>query len=367
MPVYRAFGNVVVSDLQLRDDAEAVARAVREGQAGRLGARDATGQVLGVLHESAVAFTPIGLYKPLTIQIRHVYTGAFPRKAFFSGRKDMLLTSAMKSLAVFNAAPRAVNFLKKDATAGSNFNTPAANEQGTPLVFYSPAITAASTIVTFEMIFDEFPGQLVERLGTALGNLSAIPVFLPANGYLVAASTVIKLASGLGEAIFDGRPVFSVTETLDFDVPGSIVPSADFRVICNAGFDPTRFDFEPNRGLVDRQTGQPYAGDEPYVVISLDGAKRDEYEGFTATMAGAALLERFYNLKEGSEVGMDTLIESTKLFTDSKFRAQADAIGKTLASMPADSDEARRLRTRRDALLANILSPALKPSEGVRG
>lgn len=56
-----------------------------------------------------IGFEPIGIGKPLNIHIRHIYTGN--KAEGFWGSKDMLVASAMKSIAVYDAAPRAINFL----------------------------------------------------------------------------------------------------------------------------------------------------------------------------------------------------------------------------------------------------------------
>jgi hypothetical protein len=56
---------------------------------------------------------PIGIGKPLTVQIRHIYSGNKAEGYFRS--KDMLVASAMKSISTYDAAPRAVNFLVKKA------------------------------------------------------------------------------------------------------------------------------------------------------------------------------------------------------------------------------------------------------------
>lgn len=351
MPVYHTVGSAVVTRKELRERSAELTEAAREG-------------VARMPPATATPFTPIGIGKPLTIQIRHVYTGANPRKGWFPGRKDMLLTSAMKSIAVFNAAPRAVNFLRQGVTANSNLNSPQATEQGTPLVYYSPAVTAPSTVVTFELVFDEFPDELLERIGTMFSDLSAVPIFLPAGGYLVAASSLVKLAGGLGQALFDGRPAFESTETLDFDVPGSVAPTADFRIMCGPDFDPTAFRFEPNKGLLD-QHGKPYDDHEPYIVLSLDGAKREEYESFTPTMASAAVLERFFNAREGAEVALDTVVSAMKLYNDWKFRDQAKGVKQKLDALSdKNSDEAKKLTERYQALLANILTEEMKPKNG---
>ena len=275
----------------------------------------------------------------------------------------MLVTSAMKDVVVFNVASRAVNFLRKDVGANTSINSPAATEQGTPLVAYLPAVTSPSTILTLEIVFDEFPDQLFGKVSSALSSLGGLPIFLPANGYLMAASTVVKLAGDLGQALFDGTPVFSATETLDFDIPGATSPEAEFRIVCNPDFDPTPYRFEPRKGLLDRDTGTPYAGDEPYIVLSLDGKQQDQFAGFTPTAASATLIEKFLNVKEGSEAAMDTLVESMKLFSDSKFRFQADSVKRKLEASTAGSDEAKALEERYKALLANIQNEAMRPKQ----
>lgn len=307
-------------------------------------------------------FTPIGINKPLTVQIRHVYTGRHPKKNVFGKRKDMLITSAMKDVTVFNASARAVNFLRADVGANSNFNTPAATEQGTPLISYSPAVTTSSTILTIEVVFDQFPDELFGKVSSVLAGLAGIPAFLPAAGYLMAASSVAKVAGDLGHALFDGRPVLQWSETIDFDVPGTTDAEADFRILCDPGFDPGAFKFDPKRGLVDRQTNVPYRGDEPYVVLSLDGKKRDELAAFAPTAASAMLLQRFLDVQDGGEAVLDALTDAMKLYSDSRYRMQADTVAKRLEKAEKNSLEFADLNAKYHALIANIQTESMKPA-----
>ena len=312
---------------------------------------------------STVGFTPIGIGLPLAVQIRHVYTGQFPKQSFFAKNKDMLVTSAMKDVAIFNAATRAVNILRKGVAAGAGFDTPQATEQGTPLIWYTPAVTSSSTILTLEIVFDEFPDEILSRISGAVSSLAGIPIFMPASGYLLMASTIVKLAGGLGQALFDGKPVFSATETIDFDTPGAPIAEAEFRIICSPGLDASEFRFIPKRGLVG-QGDKVYDGPEPYVVISLDGKKREEWASFSATMASAAVMQKFYNVKDDTETAIDTVVEAMKLFNDFKFRSQVDALDKRIATVAAGSAELKELTQKRNALAANILTDVLQPTQG---
>ena len=344
MSIYRVLGTSVLTKEQFHVKAAEVAKRA-------------------ALNEANIAgFTSIGLGKPMTIQIRHVYTGQFPKQSFFAKNKDMLVVSAMKDVVIFNAATRAVNFLRKGVGAGANFDSPQATDQGTPLVWYTPAVTSSSTILTFEIVFDEFPDEILSKISGAISGLAGIPIFLPANGYLLLASTVVKLAAGLGQGLFDGKPVFTATETIDFDTPGAPIAEAEFRIICGPTLDAGDFKFVPKRGLVDAND-KVYDGPEAYIVISLDGKKRDELNDFAATMASSALLQKFYNVKDGTETAIDTAVEAMKLFNDSKFRAQVDAMDRKLVGVDPASEQGKELVEKRNALAANILSDVLKPTQ----
>jgi hypothetical protein len=95
-------------------------------------------------------FVPVALYKPLRVEIRQVYTGSNPHKFLGIGSKGMLVASAIKGITSYDAAPRAVNYLREDAAQHTAYREVAATNVGTPLVFYTKALTSASTVVTID-------------------------------------------------------------------------------------------------------------------------------------------------------------------------------------------------------------------------
>jgi len=217
IPIYHAIGDALVSREeifekattgQLASFAKEVAtnpsKAVLDFAHGRATGENRLTEVISFSGE-VVPFEAIGLNKPLTIMVRHVYTGKHPKGYLFDKSKDMLLTSAMKGLVTYAAAPRAVNFLRRDVVAGTDMQTIAATEQGTPLIFYSPALTESSSILTLEIIFDEFPQAAFDALSSALGSAAGIPLFASANFYLSAAGMVMKLLGQASESLFDGQ------------------------------------------------------------------------------------------------------------------------------------------------------------------
>jgi hypothetical protein len=308
-------------------------------------------------------FTPVEMGKPLAVELRHVYTGRYPRKTLFDSTRDLLVTSAMKGIAVYNAAPRAVNVMRREIGKHA-YVQPRAVDNGTSLMFYTPALTATSSLLTVEMVFDEFPQAAVDALGGAISSSASIPVFAPAAAYLLAAGSLVKLAGKAAESVFDGTPVFSATDELAFKRPGVAAPIADFRVLTDEKLDPQVLkDYKVGAGgrLVHVETGAEYAGDEPYVVISLDGAEVKEYESFTPTAASAALLDRFFGIREGKEQPVDMLVDALKLYNDYQFRGKADALKKRLDGLKEGTEEHKTAKDEYDALVKNILSDVLKP------
>ncbi|HEX8211671.1 MAG TPA: hypothetical protein VF584_15970 [Longimicrobium sp.] len=364
MPLSHVLGNVLVSDDELieragRDDPETAAfRAeidrLQEGERGDHQVRIALSS--GVVHASEVTpFAPVGVGLPATILLRHVYTGRL-------GKNDMLLTSAVRDpFTTFNEAPRAINLMPKRVRRKSHITGPAATENGTELVYYIPALTAQSLTLTFDMAFDDFPDELVSRIAGAISSAGSIPVFGPYSGIILAAGAAIKLLSKLVNSLVDARPEFSVTERLDFNVPGSPVPQSGFKIVHGRSLDPAGFEFDVQKGLIHKDTKRPYDGDEPYIAYLLDGGKNDSFKEFTPTAASAAMLSRFLSQKEGSEVAIDAITDAFKLYNDLRYRQEADRLQKQIDKLPADSEERKTLEARRKAALDNILQDLLRP------
>lgn len=310
-----------------------------------------------------VPFVQVGIGKPLTIEIRHVYTGRFPQRTLFSAAGDMLVTSAIKSLATFNAAPRAVNFIRRGIDARSSVRDVSAAEQGTPLVFYTPALVERSSVLTLELAFDEFPNEAFATVSDALTAAAGIPVFLSASSYLVAAGAITKILGELGHRVFDTGPVFSATVPLDFLRPGARPVAADFRLVVEDEVDPgfLRHYHLNSDGILVNNLDVSYMGDIPYVVISVDGRENDAYKEFTATAASAALLDRFLGLSERQEKPLGPLLDALKLYNDWKFRQKADELAAQLAGPDQDVNERKKTLEAYGAAVANIQNDLLKP------
>ena len=107
--------------------------------------------------------------------------------------------------------------------------------------------------------------------------------------------------------------------------------------------------------------GAGYSGDWPYVVISLDGSEVEEYKDFEPTQASAAVLQNFFNIRDEQDAPLDTILEGLKLYSDFKFRLEADKVQAQLKGLDPDSEEAKKLGEKLEALKKNILQDKLKP------
>jgi hypothetical protein len=313
----------------------------------------------------ATEWNEIGVGKPLTLEIREVYTGKHPG-GIFASASPMFVASAVKSIATYEAKPLAVNFLTRKTGKNSRLSRPSANQEGTPVVYYSPAVTDRSLTVDLQIVFDEFPQQVFDAIGSAFKSAAGLPVFLSHSAYLLAAGEIIRIAGSIGEWLLDGKTAFQATESIDLDLPGAAQDIAGFMVVTPPDvdkLDPTfRTTYQVNAGTLVDAAGKAYGGEVPYIVLAVDGSKREDLANFAPTAATAAVLSRFYGIKDGQSLPLSPLMDALRLYNDATFREEIDKIDRKLAKVKDDSPEKTELASRRAALEKNILSDLLKPS-----
>lgn len=310
-------------------------------------------------------FPSIGLGLPLAIMIREVYTGKYPAGGLFGGKKDLLVTSGTKSIGTFEAKPRAINFLKEKVSSKSRLERPAVSEQGTPVVFYAPAMLERSLTMDLTMVFDTFPKEIFEKVGNAFQTAAGIPIFLSYNFYLLAAGMIAKIAGAAGEALFDGSPAFNSSVGLDIYLPGKPPLEPGFALIIDGNVDSIdkhfRSKYQVNAtGKVVDASGQEYQGEIPYIVVSYDGTEYREFSSFAPTAASAAILDRFFGIKDKQALPINTFIDAIKLYNDVQFRKEVDRLDEQITMLP-DGEEKAKLKEKRNAYVKNILEDVLKP------
>jgi hypothetical protein len=299
--------------------------------------------------------SPVDFGKPLNIMIRRIYTGKFPEKKFLGGgRKPMLISTTVKDVTTTSAGARAVNVLKQGVTPKAVFNGPGAAEEGTPLAYYSPAVTSPFITVGFTIIFEDFDQGLFDRISKLLGASAGVPIFVPASAYLMAASTVVKLAGDVGNQVLNGHPVLDENLQLDFSFGGGVPPQPGFFIISSGPIDGKKYQFDTMRGLINTSTSNPYDEEDPVIVVTVDGTAVDGVSNFTPLLASASLLGRFFSQKEDSEVATDTILSAVKLVNDLTFRKKAEEAKAKMAALPTGDPERAKLEAAIKAFNQNI-------------
>lgn len=365
MPIYRVMGNAIIEEDELIAQQER--SSFKEFKRGKSRQFTFTTGVLeqGVTSQFKVSpasdptpFLEIGPSKPLVIEIRNVYTGRFPKRT-----RKMLVTSAMKSLTDTSVAPRAINFMTERAIARkSNNSIVAAVDPGSPLIYYTPALTKPNSTITVDMGFDSFSGGFLSSIASIFKGAGELPVFAPISSFLMGAGEVLNLGRELGDRFLESKPVFSANDPISFLRGGSGAPQAGFRLITESNFPVelrTNYHVSPDGALVD-ENGRAYNGDLPYIMISLDGRKIDSYVDFEPLQASAGILEDFFNLREGQDQDLGVILDGLKLINDLNFRSKADKLAKQIAAED-DAEKKKELEKQFDAFVANIREEKLRP------
>jgi hypothetical protein len=331
--------------------------------------------LLGPPPKAIPTFQPVGLGRPLSLEILAVYTGDVPRRWFGLAKSDLLVTSAVKALTHLNAAPRAVNQLVA-AVDNHRHVQPSALSEGSPIIYYTPSLVNERLTVTVQLIADSFDKTAFQHLEQLLKTAGAVPLFVPAQGYLLVGSYFTKIFGKLGEILFESRPFLHEDIDLAFDTPG--MPAAVSRHIVVYDYQ-DRTEFESNYtvrpvqsavpsktriALVNRETGKEYAGDAPYAILSLDGRTRQGLDDFTPRFASAALLERFLGTQDAGGQAVQTLESAMQLYNDFVYHQRAKSIKQQLDDLDEEaSDYAEQkaaLETLLHAYVGNITQALFK-------
>jgi hypothetical protein len=169
--------------------------------------------------------------------------------------------------------------------------------------------------------------------------------------------------------MLNGKPAFQVSIPINIEWPGTVPTAPGYVLIPPGNVESADPDFLVKNKIVGGswvdETGRPYSGDTPYILIALDGKNNDQLERFIPTALTASVMSQFFGVKDGQAEATSLLTDAFTLYNDFQFRQQVDTIGKKIASLnPNASDYAtdkQLLEQQRARLLKNILTPELQP------
>jgi hypothetical protein len=368
MPAYYSVGNRLLTEEMLVDRRSTIVAKVLGDDAARARLPDLTPAWLKKADGPAVLavgggeadFKPTGVGRPLAIWIASAYAGNLGGSFFRA--PNVLVSSAVKSWVTPGAQPRALNILKAGIGRNQQIGQPSAMEEGTPLVFYSPAAIDRNFALTVEMAFDNVNEDLLKGVGRVFGAAGGLPVFASASPYLLAASALFNIGGALGNRLFDSKAEFSGTEQIQLVLEGGN-GFAGYVVLTRTPLEAS--DLEQNAvqssGRLMSKDGKPYSGDVPHVVVAMNGRPEPSFEKFSGAAVGAALLEKFYNIRTDGQTDASMMIDALNLYNDFRFRKEAADLDKAIGAATTD-DERQAIQRRRDALIKNIKTDLFRPS-----
>ena len=314
----------------------------------------------------ALGFTEIGFARPITIHIERVYTGKYP-KLGWKKKKDMLITTAYKSENFVGASPRSFNWVEQDIKeTHKSYTTVSATQQGTNLVYAKPAIDKNALILTIDLSFNDFDERVLDTISRILGSAGAIPAFAAYTPYFLVAGKLANLGKEIGNRIFDSKPEISLDAKLYFRRAGKIPVKEGKIAVVSEEFGSVAkntFTISDDDKLIDKNSGKEYGEDQPYVILSLDGAPlTNELQDFNPTLASAAQLERFLAVNEEEDMDADIIIEALKLYNDYRFRVKAEELQMQLGKQDLSEKQKQRITDELSAIKQNIINDILRPT-----
>lgn len=320
-----------------------------------------------VERSAAPPFAPVGLGKPLLVEILTTYTGNAPR-SFLGGKPDLLVVSGVKGAQTFDAAPRAINQLVENIN-DRQYIKQSALSQGASIVYYTDCLENTTTLCSFELVVDSLQRNTIDSVSKMFATAAGLPIFVPANLYLLAGAILTKMVGELSNSL-ESRPFLA--DTLDLRFLTSGVPNfqAGHYIIYNAEdrkeFNEYKIDLK-NDGfertevkLIHRQSGEEYRGDAPYMVLNIDGRNRPDLEGYAPKLASAALLEQFYGKKNRSAQVINTLESALILYNDFTYRQKAEQMLAKIQTLQVGSSEFLIAKMLFEAYINNIRNDVFK-------
>lgn len=300
-------------------------------------------------------FKPIGIGKPLVIRFHSIYLGDL-KKGLFNSNQDILVTSAIKDDVTFDAAPRAIHQIYRRKDERETLSPSSLNE-GTPLIYYSKAFDSELLRITVEIKADRFPAKAFDTVANSLTAAGGIPIFGALSSYLIAGGQIIKSASSILNTLLEGGPILSYKFDILDGVAGLKNTKAGFILGLNtndkahfkdSGYEITDL-FDDNQ-LVLAKDGKKYNGSKPYIIMSIDGSEKTQFESFKPTIASAALLKKFYGIKENSSV--DEMMDILQVYNDFKYVRKIKDLSKDLIG--ASEEKKKELNELIEAYKKNI-------------
>ena len=312
-------------------------------------------------------YTPIGINKPLSVEILCAYSGDAPRK-FLGRKKDIMTVSAVKGYNTFDAAPKAINHIKKKVEDNTHIRI-GAGDDGSPVIYYTKALDVSSLLLSYELVADTFSDETIKTIGSLFASAAGLPIFAPAAPFLLAGSVISGLIGNIGKSLLESKAFMREDETLSFGRAGIETSVAKQVVVCNEsdindlnGYKPGSIKVgDKNKpSLVSKKNGKAYSGNAPYLLLNRDGKEKPELESFSPKLASAAVLEKYYGAKDRGAATSEILQTAMTFYNDYSYQEKARKLSKEIDGMKVGSDAHNRASELLEAYKKNIQTDQFK-------
>lgn len=331
---------------------------------------------------TTVETKPIGFGRPLSIRILSMYAGQ-------AEHRKLLVSSAVRSHAVYDAAPRAMHYVFDDVPT-DRLLKPSPTQNGSRFVYYSPAALDSVLDLELRFSFDDFDLDKVTKYLDVAASVAALPIFAvgtslggPAGAaggkaLLFYAKKVLTFAFDAIDGFIDYKNDWAPTWTISLDPRGGLEPSQPGYVLLYGDGEPAEVLAPVNGDLkdyqllarskayrVDTRNGTVVYADqpdqivleEPYVLCYVNGAAEEELEGWKAAAVTAALTEKFFDQGGPNAGDLEELLTG---FNDMYMARKYAEISKKMKGKQLSVAERKKFQAQRDAYLKNIQSDDVK-------
>lgn len=310
---------------------------------------------------------PVGIGLPMCVSIETIYTGEAPSK-MFGGKPDMIVTSSVKGPATFQAAQRAINQLVPEVK-DDQYVELGAHSQGTPIVYYTPALQESELFFSFELCAEKFNRKMLDRMSELFGMAGKMPMFFAAGQALVVGSRIVNFVGKLGKTLFETRPFLSDTMRIRIDIGGFRDFKPGFKLICadkDRSFFADRYELkmqsrlgEDAYRLVERGGTREYRGNRPYLILNVDGRERNALMNFEPKLASAVIISRFFG-EDRQESGFELLEDALQLKNDLSYLKKIKEYRHRMSHLEVGSEDHERLSKFVAAYEKNIMDEELR-------
>ncbi|MBB3042969.1 hypothetical protein KM427_04870 [Nocardioides sp. LMS-CY] len=327
--------------------------------------------------------TPLGFGMPLSIRILSMYAGQ-------DRHKKLLLSSAVKSRAVYDAAPRAMHYVF-DEVPSDRLLKPSPAQAGSRIVYYSPAVLDTALDLEVRFSFDDFDLDQATKWLEVASAVAELPVFAVSTtlggaggaaagkSVLYFAKQAVQFALNAIDGWVDNDNDWAPTWTLSLDRGSSGLAEAEPGYVLLYGDGEAAEVLAPVDGDLNDQQLLPrskayrvdptngtvvYADqpnqvvlDEPYVLAYVNGAEEPDLAGWKAAAVSAALTEKFLNVSGPTAADVGELLTG---FNDMYMARRYSETTEKLKSKRLSEEERKVLTRKRDAFLKNIQDDDVK-------